>query len=113
VIAAATAIATPSVQLGAILPAFLLTLGALVLLIVGSFESASARVTSGVIGLITFTAAGLGTWHLWNDGNGTAFSGQLSTDRYSAVVQAIVCASGVASILLGWGTRRTGGRMAG
>lgn len=111
-IAAAIAIATPSVQLGAILPAFLLTLGALALLIVGSFESAGARVTSGVIGLVTFTAAGLGTWHLWNDGNGTAFSGQLSTDRYSALVQAIVCASGVASILLGWGTRRLGDRIA-
>ena len=55
---------------------------------------------------------GLATWHLWNDGNGTAFSGQLATDRYSALVQAIVCASGVASILLGWGTRRLGDRIA-
>ena len=51
VIAAAAAIATPSVQLGAILPAFLLTVGALAPALVGSFESTSARVTSGVIGL--------------------------------------------------------------
>ncbi len=109
---AAAAIATPSVQLGAILPAFLLTIGALVLLIVGSLESRSARVTSGVIGLISFAGAGVATWHLWNDGNGTAFSGQLATDRYAALVQAIVCASGVASILLGWGTRRLGDRIA-
>jgi NADH-quinone oxidoreductase subunit N len=112
VIAAAAAIATPSVQLGAILPAFLLTIGALALLVVGSFENKSARVTSGVIGLATFAAAGLGTWHLWHNGNGTAFSGQLATDRYSALVQAIVCASGVTSILLGWGTRRLGDRIA-
>jgi NADH-quinone oxidoreductase subunit N len=112
VIAAQAAIATPSVQIGAILPAFLLVAGALVLLLVGSFESASARVTSGVIGLISFGGAGLATWHLWNDGNGTAFSGQLAVDRYSALVQAIVCASGVASILLGWGTRRLGDRIA-
>ena len=49
--AAAAAIATPSVQLGAILPATILIVGALVLLVVGSFESRSARVTSGVIGL--------------------------------------------------------------
>ena len=109
---AAAAVATPSVQLGAILPAVLLTTGALVLLIVGSFESKSARVTSGVIGLLSFAGAGLATWHLWNDGNGTAFSGQLATDRYAALVQAIVCASGVASILLGWGTRRLGDRIA-
>ncbi|MDX6619109.1 MAG: hypothetical protein QOK36_1495, partial [Gaiellales bacterium] len=86
-IAAAAAIATPSVQLGAILPAFFLTIGALLLLIVGSFERSSARVASGVIGLATFAAAGLGTWHLWHNGNGTAFSGQLATDRYSALVQ--------------------------
>jgi NADH-quinone oxidoreductase subunit N len=112
VIAAAAAIATPSVQLGAILPAFFLTIGALLLLIVGSFERSSARVASGVIGLATFAAAGLGTWHLWHNGNGTAFSGQLATDRYSALVQAIVCASGVTSILLGWGTRRLGDRIA-
>ena len=111
-IAAAASIATPSVQLGAILPAFFLTVGALLLLVVGSFESRSARVTSGVIGLATFAAAGLGTWHLWHDGNGTAFSGQLATDRYSALVQAIVCASGVLAILLGWGTRRLGERIA-
>ncbi|MDX6562852.1 MAG: hypothetical protein QOD65_2666, partial [Gaiellales bacterium] len=58
-IAAAAAIATPSVQIGAILPAFLLVVGALVLLLVGSFESASARITSGVIGLISFGGAGL------------------------------------------------------
>jgi NADH-quinone oxidoreductase subunit N len=112
VIAAATSVATPSVQLGAILPAFLLTVGALLLLVVGSIESRSARVTSGVIGLATFAAAGAGTWHLWHNGNGTAFSGQLATDRYSALVQAIVCASGVTSILLGWGTRRLGDRIA-
>ena len=111
-IAAAASIATPSVQLGAILPAFFLTVGALLLLLVGSFESRSARVTSGVIGLATFAAAGLGTWHLWHDGNRTAFSGQLATDRYSALVQAIVCASGVLAILLGWGTRRLGERIA-
>ena len=37
--AAAAAIATPSVQLGAILPAAILIVGALVLLVVGSFES--------------------------------------------------------------------------
>jgi NADH-quinone oxidoreductase subunit N len=111
-IAAAAAISTPSVQLGAILPAFLLTLGALLLLLVGSFETKVARVSSGVIGLATFTGAGLATWHLWNNGNGTAFSGQLATDRYSALVQAIVCACGVVSILLGWGTRRLGDRIA-
>jgi len=98
-IAAAAAIATPSVQIGAILPAFLLTIGALVLLLIGSFESRSARVSSGAIALVTFAGAGVATWHLWNDGNGTAFSGQLATDRYSAVVQAIVCASGVAAML--------------
>jgi NADH-quinone oxidoreductase subunit N len=109
---AAVAIDTPAVQLGAILPAVVLTVGALLLLLVGSFESRSARVTSGVIGLLSFGGAGLATWHLWNDGDGTAFSGQLSTDRYAALVQAIVCASGVASILLGWGTRRLGDRIA-
>ena len=65
-----------------------------------------------MIGLATFAGAGLGTWHLWHNGDGTAFSGQLATDRYSALVQAIVCASGVASILLGWGTRRLGDRIA-
>jgi NADH-quinone oxidoreductase subunit N len=106
------AVATPSVQIGAILPAFLLTLGALLLLLVGSFESTSARVASGVIGALSFTAAGLATWPLWNDGDRTAFSGQLATDRYSALVQAIVCACGLASILLGWGTRRLGDRIA-
>jgi NADH-quinone oxidoreductase subunit N len=112
VITAAAAISTPSVQLGAILPAFLLTVGALLLLLVGSFETRVARVSSGVIGLTTFTGAGIATWYLWNNGDGTAFSGQLATDRYSALVQAIVCASGVASILLGWGTRRLGDRIA-
>ena len=40
--AAAAAIATPSVQLGAILPAFVLTVGALLLLVVGH-SSARAR----------------------------------------------------------------------
>ena len=110
--AAAAAISTPSVQLGAILPAFLLDVGALVLLVVGSFERASARVTSGVIGLLSFAGAGSRRWHLWNDGNRTAFSGQLATDRYAALVQVIVCASGVASVLLGWGTRRLGDRIA-
>ena len=111
-IAAAAAFETPSVHLGPILPALLLTIGALVLLLVGSFESRSARVTSGVIGLVTFAGAGIATWYLWNNGDGTAFSGQLAADRYSALVQAIVCASGVASILLGWGTRRLGDRIA-
>ena len=82
------------------------------LLLVGSFESRSARVTSGVIGLVSFAGAGIATWYLWNNGDGTAFSGQLAADRYSALVQAIVCASGVASILLGWGTRRLGDRIA-
>ena len=110
--AAAAAIATPSVQLGAILPTVILTTGALLLLIVGSFEHRSARVTSGMIGLLSFTGAGLATWHLWNNGNGTAFSGQLATDRYAALVQAIVCASGLATVLLGWGTRRISDRIA-
>jgi nucleoside recognition membrane protein YjiH len=103
-IAAAAAFETPSVHLGPILPALVLTIGALLLLLVGSFESKSARVTSGVIGLVSFAGAGIATWYLWNNGDGTAFSGQLAADRYSALVQAIVCASGVASILLGWGT---------
>jgi NADH-quinone oxidoreductase subunit N len=110
--AAAAAIATPSVQIGAILPAFVLTVGALLLLIVGSFERRSARVTSGVIGLASFAGAGLACWHLWDAGNRTAFSGQLATDRYAALVQVIVCASGVASVLLGWGTRRMADRIA-
>jgi NADH-quinone oxidoreductase subunit N len=112
IVAAAASIDTPSVQIGAILPAAILIVGALVLLIVGSFESRSARVTSGVIGLLSFAGAGLATWHLWNNGDGTAFSGQLSTDRYAALVQAIVCASGVACVLLGWGTRRLSDRIA-
>ena len=110
--AAAAAIATPSVQLGAILPAFVLTVGALLLLVVGAFERRSARVASGVIGLLSFAGAGLACWHLWDAGNRTAFSGQLATDRYAAVVQVIVCASGVATVLLGWGTRRMADRIA-
>src|SRR4029077_11757598 len=112
IVAAAQAIATPSVQLGAILPAVILLTGALILLVVASFERRSARITSGVIGLLSFVGAGLATWHLWNDGNRTAFSGQLASDRHAALVQAIVCASGVASILLGWGTRRMADRIA-
>ena len=111
-LAAAAPFEAPSVHLGPILPALILTIGALVLLLVGSFESRSARVTSGVIGLLSFAGAGIATWYLWNNGDGTAFSGQLAADRYSALVQGIVCASGVASILLGWGTRRLGDRIA-
>ena len=111
--AAAAAIATPSVQLGAILPAVVLTVGALVLLLVGSFERRSARVTSGVIGLLSFAGAGLA--HLAPLGRRQSARPSAGSSRPTATPRSCRPSCAPAAwprVLLGWGTRRLADRIA-
>ena len=107
-----TAISTPSVDLLAIGPALLLSLGALLLLVTGSFLSGERnRIVSSSVGLASFAGAALWAFLQSDDADHLAFSKQLSIDRFSLFVQIVICLAGVASVMAGWGTRRIGERI--
>jgi NADH-quinone oxidoreductase subunit N len=99
---------TPVIQWSAIAPSVVLLVLACLLLLVSSFVAgARARVLSGTISMLGFLGAGLIAWWLWrNHANWLVMSGQLRVDRFADLVTILVCAAGLATVALSWGTHR-------
>jgi NADH-quinone oxidoreductase subunit N len=101
-------IQTPAIQWSAIAPVIVLLGLACLLLLLGSVVSgAKARVLSGIItigGLIATALISGWLWHHHHDW--LVLSGQLRVDRFTDFVTILVCAAGVATVGISWGTHR-------
>jgi NADH-quinone oxidoreductase subunit N len=101
-------IQTPAIQWSAIAPTIvLLGLACLLLLLSSVVSGAKARVLSGVItigGLVATALISAWLWHHHQDW--LVMSGQLRVDRFTDFVTILVCAAGVATVGLSWGTHR-------
>ena len=106
-----TAIQSSSIQLGAILPAFLLVVGALVLLLVGASSARRARLGQRVV--LALRRRRPRAWPLERrQRHWLVMSGQLATDRFADARQAIVSAWRRRDRPARWGTRRLDERIA-
>ena len=101
-------IQTPAIQWSAIAPAIvLLGLACLLLLLSSVVSGARARVLSGVITIGGLVATALISGWLWrHHPDWLVLSGQLRVDRFADFVTILICAAGVATIGLAWGTHR-------
>jgi NADH-quinone oxidoreductase subunit N len=101
-------IQTPVIQWSAIAPAIvLLGLACLLLLLSSVVSGARARVLAGTITIGGFVATALISWWLWrHHPNWLVMSGQLRVDRFADFVTILVCAAGVATVGISWGTHR-------
>jgi NADH-quinone oxidoreductase subunit N len=101
-------IQTPAIQWSAIAPAIvLLGLACLLLLLSSVVSGARARVLSGVITIGGLVAtAGISGWLWRHHHDWLVMSGQLRVDRFADFVTILVCAAGVATVGIGWGTHR-------
>jgi NADH-quinone oxidoreductase subunit N len=101
-------IQTPAIQWSAIAPVIVLLGLACLLLLLGSVVSgAKARVLSGIItigGLIATALISGWLWHHHHDW--LVLSGQLRVDRFTDFVTILICAAGVATVGISWGTHR-------
>jgi NADH-quinone oxidoreductase subunit N len=101
-------IQTPAIQWSAIAPVIVLLGLACLLLLIGSVVSgARARVLSGIItigGLVTAALISGWLWHHHHDW--LVMSGQLRVDRFADFVTILVCAAGIATVGISWGTHR-------
>ena len=101
-------IQTPAIQWSTIAPAIvLLGLACLLLLLSSVVSGARARVLSGCIAIGGFVATALISGWLWHRHHDwLVMSGQLRVDRFADFVTILVCAAGVATIGISWGTHR-------
>ena len=107
-------IATPAIQWSAIAPAIvLLGLACLLLLLSAVVSGARARVLSGSITIIGLVVTALISGWLWrHHPDWLVLSGQLRVDRFTDFVTILVCAAGVATVGIAWGTHRLDERIA-
>jgi NADH-quinone oxidoreductase subunit N len=104
VTAAATARA-PHIDYAALSPLIALGIGGIVVLLVGVFLGRSARTAVPAMALVAMAASiGLSIWQLGEPPT-SIISGALAIDRFTLTLNFILCATGMATVLLSWRSR--------